>query len=36
MNIIIPAQSEPGSIGNKEVFYIPQKSRTGASPPDTI
>ena len=29
-------QSGPGSNGNEEVLHIPQSSRTGASPSDTV
>ena len=29
-------QSEPGSNGNEGVLYIPQSSRTGASPSDVV
>ena len=31
-----PVQIEPGSNGNKEVFNVPQSSRTGASPSDGL
>ena len=29
-------QSKPGNNGNEEVLYIPQSSRTGASPSDAF
>ena len=34
--VTTPSKNGPGSNGNEEVLYIPQDSKTGASPSDCL